>query len=199
MQKKLRLWISSHLSDIPGFGNTKLWWLLPSRRPPTSLLQQSPLSHWSVQLPSFHSSTRSITTERRPLLEVLTWLNGSVFGHNGCKWSGRAIGAADLDGRDYIWAKLVRNVQIPVGLAKSLLASSLEWMDPAGTLAQLDWLGALHDSGRVGLAWRRQQWKAGAGKPTPATAMAKLQATGGSITHRKRQKETDKQPEIPES
>ena len=72
----------------------------------------------------------------------------------------------------------------------------LEWI--SGWLAQLDWVGALHDSGRLGLAWRPAVESQG--KPTPATAMAKLQATGGSITHRisKRNQWRTRNPQEPE-
>ena len=72
IQLNTGLWISVYLSDIPGFGNSKLWWSLPSRRSPASLLQVPPQYQWSVAQPfcfSFHFSIGSITTETRALLK----------------------------------------------------------------------------------------------------------------------------------
>ena len=54
-----------------------------------------------------------------------------------------------------------------------------------GSWLQLDWVGALHDSGRLGLAWQpAAAQESQEGKPTQGTAMAKASNKGSSITHR---------------
>ena len=111
-------------------------------------------------------------------------------------WSWLTFGSQGMDIMDWfcgIWAQLTKWETLTQIYKKwfgytevSKKPSKLKWISfCVGSWLQLDWVGALHDSGRLGLAWQpAAAQESQEGKPTQGTAMAKASNKGSSITHR---------------